>query len=162
MNRPSLPPRMYGTLEAAKILGVLPWRVKNFSASPYGVEPSKKGAGRGKRSSYRFEELLRLSVANALYGDGTRFTPDGITPAIPLITDDLVHRWSNSYRSDGTAPPIVLTFDGSKWRVRDSKESAKAFSESLEDGDVWFSLNLVPLWEGVVRSINDLEADGEI
>ena len=153
---------MYGTAEAATILGVKDWRIKNFSLPPYGLEPSKKGAGRGKRSCYRFEELLRLSVASALYGEGTRFTPEGISPAIPLVTDDLIHRWTNSYRSDGTAPAIVLTFDGRSWRVLDAKRSAKAFSDSLEEGDVWFSLNLVALWEGVVKSITDLEASGEI
>lgn len=158
----NLPRRMFGTTAVARILNVEDWIVKGFGQEPYNLLPERMGEGRGKKRLYTFRQVLQIDVAHALSRKSQLFNSDLIPAAVGLITDDLIRQWVNSYDAEGTAPPLVLTFDGQGWEILSKKQCTADFEESLRDGNIWVSLNLVPFWEATVQRIGELESNGEI
>lgn len=156
------PRTWYGLGAVVSILGLQDWQVKGLSLEPYKLIPEKKGAGRGSRNLYSFRQLLQIDLATALSRKSQLFSSEVIPAAIRLVTNDLLSRWSKSYDDKGNAPPVILTFDGQGWKIFSREESSERFQESLDDGTIWVSLNLVPGWESVVQRITELEGDGKI
>jgi hypothetical protein len=129
---------------------------------PYKLIPQKSGAGRGSRNLYSFRQLLQIDLATTLSRKSQLFTSELIPAAVRLVTDSLINRWSKSYDAEGNAPPIILTFDGQRWKILSRDESREGFQEALDDGTIWVSLNLVPGWEAIVQRITELEGEGKI
>jgi hypothetical protein len=166
-------PARYGTAEVALILGTQDWRIKNFALPAYGLEPTVKAGGRGRRRYYGFDVVLRLAVANELYD--AFLSPDGIKGADAAIqSQNAVGKWSASYDESGNAPALVLSlseidrknkktgqFDRI-WKVLDAKAATGEARGFFERGLPAISLDLVPLWESVVQRITELEGDGKI
>jgi hypothetical protein len=167
-------PARYGTNEVALILGTEQWRIKNFALHAYGLEPSIKATGRGTRRYYSFEAVLLVAVADELYS--AHFSPAGIKGAVDRIkSDEVIQRWVKSYSDAGTAHAqfLVLADPETKktketktpervWRVSDGTRATGSVEAFLESGAVAVSLNLVELWESVVKRITELEGEGRI
>lgn len=151
----------YGTTEAALILDTEDWRVKNFALPAYGIEPTVRASGRGSRRYYGFDVVLRLAVANELYD--AFLSPDGIKGAIAAIeTHKSIQKWINSYDESGNAPALVLTLIDKRSKETGKWERGWKVLDSQYAGSVTVSLNLVELWESVVRRITELEGEGKI
>lgn len=155
------PRRWYGLGAVASILNLEEWQIKALCAEPYGLVPEKCGKGRGSRNLYSFRQLLQVDLATTLTRKSQLFTSELIPAAVRVITKGLVSRWIESY-VDGIAPSMILAFNGEKWRILSREESSEGFPESLDDGTIWVSLNLVPRWESIVRRISELEGEGKI
>jgi hypothetical protein len=164
-------PARYGTAEAALILDTEQWRVKNFALPAYGIEPTVKASGRGSRRYYGFDAVLRLAVANELYD--VFLSPDGIKGAIAAIeSHKSIQKWVDSYDERGNAPSLMLILSDGKnketgkwervWKVLDLKSVKGDFVDRLKSGSVAVSLNLIELWESVVKRITELEGKGSI
>jgi len=164
-------PARYGTAEAALILETQQWRIKNFALPAYGIEPTVKASGRGSRRYYGFDALLKLAVADVLYD--AYLSPDGIKGAIAAIeSHKSIQRWMDSYDERGKAPALLLALSDKKnketgkwervWKVLDSKQASGEHSEFLDLGLPAISMNLVELWESIVKRITELEGEGKI
>jgi hypothetical protein len=146
----------------ARILNLEDWQIKALGTEPYELVPEKSGAGRGSRNLYSFRQLLQIDLATTLSRKSQLFTSELIPSAVRLVTDRLIKRWTDSYDAEGNAPPLVLAFDGHRWKILSREEANEGFQEASDDGTIWVSLNLVPGWESVVRRITELEGEGAI
>lgn len=110
-------------------------------------------------------------MANELYD--VFLSPDGIKGAIAAIeADKSIQKWVDSYDERGNASALVLTLSDVKnkktgkwervWKVLDLKSAKGDFADRLGADSVAVSLNLVELWESVVKRITELEGEGRI
>lgn len=166
-NNPALRPRTYGTVDVALILCVDDWRIKNFvQGKSYRIwedeerneKPKKRG--RGKERHFTFDNLMRIAVANALCVAG--FTPEVTGAALQKVKHREIKRWVDLYTVGGHPKPLCLVEASGNWKVLDSEELQTAFAAACEEDKGFFSLNLTSLWDGTVRRITDLEAEGLI
>lgn len=110
-------------------------------------------------------------MADVLYD--AYFSPDGIKGAIAAVEHQKsIQKWTNSYDASGNASALILTLGDGKnketgkweqaWKVLDSKQSRADSDGRFESGSIAVSLNLVELWESVVKRITELEGEGRI
>lgn len=78
----------YGAGEAADILGIPTWRLRNFLDGPayqISIHDQIGGTGRGSRRIFSKQGLYRLAVATALVSDG--FTPRFVGKALNCLSE---------------------------------------------------------------------------
>jgi hypothetical protein len=166
-------PRFYSTAEVALILNTDEWRVRNFGAPAYGLEAQIKAPGSGHRKRYFFEVVLKLAVADELYS--AQMSPAGIKAALALIDKQrLIAKWIASYSE--SVSEMVLALDARTmewdakettrmervWKVFNAEHASTSMQNFLGSGSVAVALDLVELWEGVVKRITELEGEGRI
>jgi DNA-binding transcriptional MerR regulator len=128
---------LFGTKQVAEFLGVLEWRVKNFSeGEAYRLPPSQKvGTGRGSRRLYNLNDILRLAIANELVNYG--FSPDEVGRAVREIPESTLMFWPaevrlvNSKESLDSLPILVCLRGELGWRVRKAREVESLVSQTL-------------------------------
>ena len=150
-------PDLFGTKQAAQILGVPDWRIKNFSeGAAYQLPPSVRvGSGRGSRRLYSVSDLYRLAVANELVGCG--FTPEAIGMAMQAATEPALKPIETPVKEHGaehrTAESLFLIQDSGQWTVQNARTVLRLVKRSLAAG--WhkhlFILALQPLFEEVSK-----------
>lgn len=175
LQHPAQSPRYYDTGEVASILQTSEFRVRSFSAPAYGLDKQVKAPGSGHRKRYSFEVVLKLAVADELYG--AHISPAGIKTVLELIEKQKsVRHWIDSVGQ--SVPSMVLALDSKRvtivedgkqitriervWKVLSAEQANSVATGEIERGSVAVTLDLMRLWEGIVQRITDLEAAKEI
>jgi len=153
-------PDLFGTKQAAQILGVPDWRIKNFSeGTAYRLPPSVQvGSGRGSRRLYSVSDLYRMAIANELVLCG--FTPEAIGGAMHAVPDSALNPIETTGKESKTErqgrSALFLVQHAGQWRVLNAEPAltlAKRVVATNWRGH-FFVLALRPVFEEVPKRKN--------
>jgi hypothetical protein len=154
----------FGTGQAATILGVEEWRIKNFAeGKAYNLEAQRAvGTNRRRIRVFSLNDVVKLATALELSKFG--FTADAIGEAILALEEPTMRDWVRAVEIDADIKPEHIRYlvRSETWGLVGPHELQKRLTRVGADELGMFVLNIPHLVRQVVQRIIKLEEQEQL